>query len=402
MRTTFISATVLMALIYSPAGGQDTATSRGSEASGGDGNKIAQLKIGVIDDKGKVVPGAEVNIFRPSGRGSYLGIGKHALTDEKGTTAFTLEPGEYLASASAHGYAYSLGQPVTAERGKTATVKLSLVMLPRMIGVVRDADGLPVSDAIIRIGSRGLVSADGDAKSDANGRFELPYAWGPKSEKPQFIILARNAKSGLARLIDVEDPNRPIEIALKPGAVLTGLVVGEDGKPLAMANVSTKYEGLSLSRAMEADTDFMEANTDAKGRYRINNMFPGEITLTARVDGFGPGVAHVKVEDGKKEIEVEDFALKAASLTITGIIKDPNGQPMDKVEIIAFIGGTTIHPEHFTTDKSGHFTITKLPEGKVFIQAMAGEFHGTAQAKAGDKNVQIVMQEGTKGSSNRP
>jgi hypothetical protein len=79
------------------------------------------------------------------------------------------------------------------------------------------------------------------------------------------------------------DEKGPVVVTLKPWAVVTGRLVGEDGKPLAGAEVALRFTEGGLDAGYRAATGDRTAKADADGRFRLDVPF-GD---TAFVIGFG-------------------------------------------------------------------------------------------------------------------
>ena len=93
----------------------------------------------VKDPQGASVPGATVNLY-PRERTSIL----RTTTDSTGNYRFEkLAPGEYLIEAAAQGFASVNAQQVTVERGKTATLDISLELSSVRSTVVVTASDTP-------------------------------------------------------------------------------------------------------------------------------------------------------------------------------------------------------------------------------------------------------------------
>src|SRR4029434_9470008 len=70
-----------------------------------------------------------------------------------------------------------------------------------------------------------------------------------------------------------------VDLRLKPGAILTGRVLAPDGRPAIGAEVAPVEEQPDMVR-------FKGAVTDADGRYRIEGIAPGKLSLEARHERY--------------------------------------------------------------------------------------------------------------------
>ncbi len=349
------------------------------------------LQVTVTDDKGRPVPGATVRLTPQTSPGAYSASGG-TPTDDKGVTSFRAEPGAVRVSAYARGFKYgsTSEESISIEDGKTAQTKIELTPLPAIQGIVRDADGKAVEGAsVVAIGQNFMGHST--SRTDANGRFDLSYeTYGGPDSKTEIKLVVRHPGRALAAAVDIQEPNKPLEITLKPGATLKGLVVDEEGKPLA--KVKVVYSGAGASHSFGPSGAGADATTDEQGNYQIKGLPPGVYSVEVSAAGFGKGVARAEAAEGKADVEVEKIALQAAKMSITGVVTDPNAQPVAGATVLARGEG---QPDHgvVRTDKSGKFTIDKLVEGKVRLRVSGGKgLGGSAEAQAGDKDVEIIVQ----------
>ncbi len=107
-----------------------------------------------------------------------------------------------------------------------------------------------------------------------------------------------------------------------PGA-LSGRVVSSGGKPLADISVRVRTHGGRVRSAP------LSARTDTDGRYRLEGLTPGFITvnLVGRSSGYAnPPLKNVRVIAGET-VENFDFELLLSG-TVRGVVKRRDGKPL--------------------------------------------------------------------------
>lgn len=281
----------------------------------------------VKDGKGEPVAGARVrtrpalgNLFRGGPGGGGAGAGARMvealqtradLTDAQGR--FRLEgvgsAVEWTVEAEAEDYVLAQSARLKVLPGETKEVELVLAGGATLGGRVVGEGGTWVSGARVRVGTleeaeaaRPFLSAWEARRmldprvffTDAEGRFLVPNL------KPGRILVQveqegyvtyckRNLTLSADQVLDSH------MISLSKGEVVEGVVKGADGRPLAGALVfvtSRRNPGAQgANEAGGADTSEsvepqMSVQTDAEGRFRIENVAPG---LWSVVVGFAAG-----------------------------------------------------------------------------------------------------------------
>jgi hypothetical protein len=144
---------------------------------------------------------------------------------------------------------------VQFDRGQTRT------------GVVLDPDGKKLTG--VRAGG---LTAMGGNRTLADGSFNA-LALNPG--QPRLIVFAHKERNLVGHVRLGADAREPVQVRLQPGAVLTGRLLDDDGKPLPGITVSAGYR----SNATRWLSDEMSAShpvvSDAGGRFRVECIFPG-------------------------------------------------------------------------------------------------------------------------------
>jgi uncharacterized GH25 family protein len=314
------------------------------------------------------------------------------LTDKDGVGQIRLSPGEYtLNNVYKQGYSSRIEQQgVTIENGKTTRLEIQLKGQPKITGVVRDKEGKPLDGVKIQA----MPMGGGMAISTTKGKFEIawtPERWGG-SEELTYYLIARYEKNNLAEAVKINEDTKQVEIKLKDGLIFTGKVVDPNKNPIADADITILLKTINYSSSIA------RAKGDKEGRFEINAI-PSDpnYDILASADGFGTR----NVEIGKPKAENNRFdagqlELLVANLSVTGVVVEPNNQPVADADISSHGEGQPLG--HSTkTDKDGKFIVEKVCEGEINIYASVRRkenFSGSVNTEGGAKDVKIVVSEG--------
>ncbi len=315
-------------------------------------------------------------------------------SDAEGIARMRLMPGTYqMQGVYKQGYTYD-GRPqdITIEEGVTKRMAVTLKETPKIRGVVRDPDGVPVAGARIRV----LPVGREDVTSDAEGRFEA--AWerrGWDEEGTIFCLLARHVGRNLAAAVEISESIEALDVNLEAGVTLTGRVVDPNGRGIAGARIRPMMNlsdwGSPLSRnPMEAD---------GNGSFEIRAVPAGHrYSVDAYADGYGSQdrrVESMNAVDGR--LDVGTLKLPVANLSISGRIVDVEGHPVADATIEGYGEG---QPSRCNTqaDTEGNFTLEGVCGGRIHLQANTQQGRRRLSAHVvtdgGAENITIVVREG--------
>lgn len=304
----------------------------------------------VTDPDGKPIVGAQV-IAVAGGRGMSMARSMQremSLTDERGM--YTIDT---LSSGSSYRFGVvAKGFPPTYEVSETRIDKdlerdFTLVKGGNLSGVVTDeSTGKPVEGARVAVyvgemgwGGRAKPGAKASADvrmTDKDGRFSFEAITpGPVSsavvQKPGYVSasFSRWPPPGNQWPAVEADATTEVTCTLKRGGVVSGVVKTKvGGEPVAGAEVTLMGTGWAAMGSMWIGTP--SATTGADGRYELVGVQPGKYALLTMADGFSPpgGEKGVEIEMGAGGgTTTQDFELISAGV-VTGIVKDPNGEPI--------------------------------------------------------------------------
>ena len=248
---------------------------------------------------------------------------------------------------------------------------LSVVLAPAatLVGRVLDDAGAPLPGAAVRLHWRdhlpgapeGHLPGGGQAAAvtDEEGRFELGEI------RPGPVEIAASA----ARFIDSESRRvvaqigEPLQLTfqLQRGATLHGVVLTEDGDPVADAHVVVSGAG---------------AGTDAEGAYAIDGVRPGEhVRGRAIHPGHGRVTRDLEVLPGDNQV---DWTLPAGAAVSGVVVTAADGEPVPGAQV-ELAGPEGIPVFDAVSDGAGAFRFPALPEGRYVLAAAAP---GLARAEA--------------------
>ena len=155
-------------------------------------------------------------------------------------------------------------------------------------GVVQDGTtGQPLADAQVTLSTTGADPEDAVARTDGNGRFGFGYV-------PAGKYLLHASFDGYApAVLGGDNPGRPPErlelhpgeartnivLQLKPVGTISGTVMNASGDPVQGAQVVILQRVYRRGKPAWNRSGF--ANTDDKGRYRMDGVFPGKYVVEA-------------------------------------------------------------------------------------------------------------------------
>lgn len=228
-------------------------------------HEAATLRGVVVDDQGRPVPSFEVAIdrVRPGAPFSLGTAGSDGAFELAG-----LLDGDWRVRVGAPGLAQA--EPCIVTLPAAMPVVVALVSLPVVEGTVVESRGFPVPEARI-LSSVFLFDLQEVGVADANGAFRVPVPIGPVK------LLASHPWLGTSQSAPLElGPGEVVggvTLVLDLPAVLRGVVVDAEGRPLAGTGVRLTRTSGDLAR---------HVLTDAEGRFVLDGLFAGEAELEIR------------------------------------------------------------------------------------------------------------------------
>ena len=313
----------------------------------------------VLDVAGRPVADATVTVAAL--RGSLERM-THTATD--GTFAFAAVPDGVVVTASmGDDDDLRIARTTTAvpESGK-ATVTLTLPDLRPPLDVhVRDDRGYPVDAAQISVGSVDpAVPFRTTVFTDARGDTTIPGARGIA------LRLEVTSPGHASLVVQWTGDDASTEITLEPSESLTGAVrESRSGTPIRGAEVT-----------LYADVGARHSATDADGKFKFDDIAPGEAHLRVRAAGRVTRERAVTIEDRTSHVEDVGYVELDEEGIVEGTVVDDGGNPVagarvGKDHVPTYVPATSHDTSYALTDVRGRFHLGGLEDGVVTIEAYA-------------------------------
>jgi hypothetical protein len=326
----------------------------------------------VIDARNAPVAGARVRLL--GGPPSELLGDTAAAWTTRGDGKFTFQAGDDgVLEASYRGarglarveWYRSVRLPLVIEIGRAAPLDATIT------GHVRDADGAPVADAVVRAVPSGpsIVASTVYATSGGDGGFALVgvdhFAYDVIAELEDRIPATRS---------NVLGGTRNVELVLDPGQALAGRVVDRRGAPAPAFTVVARWRtGVARTVATSASV------IDPQGRFTLR-VRPGDYELVA----LGRGCAHtapIVAAAGASELSL---VLEHGASVRGRVIAADDGAPIPGATIACELPGLGRYraPGELavTTAADGSFELTELTDGPVELRVRADGFHARIES----------------------
>jgi hypothetical protein len=151
---------------------------------------------------------------------------------------------------------------------------------------------------------------------------------------------------------------------------VAGTVVGEDGAPVASADVALQ------SRSFRGPPPVVETGPD--GRFRVEHIQPGNVTVVAEAEGFVAGREETEVLAG---VGAEVMIRLARGGTVVGVVRGLAGSELEKTQINSDRGG------YARPAADGGFELSGVEPGEREIVAHA-------RATGRSRSVRVVVPKG--------
>ncbi len=230
------------------------------------------------------------------------------------------------------------------------------------VTVVRASDRRPIADAEVEV--RGLVVRTSATGSDGIAPVANVPAGG-------YEIVARAPGYAPARTyarLAAGETDR-IELALRPGAAVSGVVVDDAGAPVAGAAV---LFASASDWSAAANPRFDAATSDARGRFRFDALPRGTFRFTARLAPSAPGTSGLVELDGRTERTGVEIRL-APGAAVAGRVVDGAGRAVPNATVRVAVAASSARferPRETFADDSGAFELTGLPRKALNVVAL--------------------------------
>jgi len=339
----------------------------------------------VLDEHDAPVAGADV--WLTSRHLDWLGLSPVGRTDAAGRFHLRDVPATQSLGASAPGRAPS--KLVDLELAEAASPLAVVLRLDEpgaaLAGRVLDAHGAPVAEASVCVGWKqppdfrrdGTVAerwTPRAVRSDAGGRFRLE---GLAPGVVSVAVRAPDAPPWSSTLELTAGATAALDVELQASATLEGTVRDVQGAPVARAFVRVFAWALApnyLAMGQYDDPSVFGSPltlTDADGRYRLENVWPGEVYAYASPPRAGDDFhAEFHAEAVLRTTGGATLAwnpVLGPGRTVRGRVRYADGEPMPGVFVSAVEAGAA-ERRTLTADDAGRFEFFCLPPGPFRIQ----------------------------------
>jgi len=354
------------------------------------------VRVTVVDPQDVPLPGATVELRQQSGPlgGGLLQLQqafggadpnrptRRDTTDPGGVAEFrSLTPGnQYVLTASHPGYSRTELPYVNipAQGESRETLKLNVGYGVR--GYVRDLGNAPIAgarlllDNVVYFGMLGTRSPDLlEAVTNQDGYYEIASV---EAGTRNLTCEARGFGTRIEMNLNFPDPSGPIllkDFHLDAGHVIQGRVIAPNRSAVPNAHIEVyNYDQTNTSRGF--------AVTDAGGKFRIEDLGPGEYMLTAAAAGFSlERMNRVAVDGPILEIQLAQQGCAQGRVVDSGT-QVPLSEFTCAVRMVS--PGTTIYGRamqqaDFRNAKDGAFELCGLEPGTYVAQASASGYAPT-------------------------
>ncbi len=185
----------------------------------------------------------------------------------------------------------------------------------------------------------------------------------------------------------INEDTRAIDVNLEPGVIVTGEVVGSDGKTIGNTRILMKLQDSAWQSILRP----IILESDAEGRFEIRALPPGyEYALSTRSMGYREGRINVQPDDVRdNRVDGVSIVLARGEFSISGVVVNASGRPVTDAEVFCYGEGQPRN--RVKTGADGKFTLEGVFKGQLTVQGTAYGLYGLADAEAGATNVRIML-----------
>jgi protocatechuate 3,4-dioxygenase beta subunit len=289
-------------------------------------------------------------------------------------------------------------------------------------GTIRDPRGRALAGVPVVAWSertQGTLAEGGDrsAISDTNGHYRIEVAGNARYEVIPYVAEIFQFDHTPADLRRAKSAT--LNFSARPVRFTTGVVTGDEGKPVAGAMVTMLTDRSPVVYA-HFSTRWPIAITDAAGRYRLRSSEPPNPEMAGLADSAAvlPQIRAVAIVPGYAATTSEKFALNkvpsridirlSRGLELAGRVTLADGQPVENASIVAAEaragdenGALSVALSYntlrawTTSDKDGQFAI-RVQDQPHTLGIWKEGFAGTnvSNVRAGDRNIVVTLDRG--------
>lgn len=276
--------------------------------------------------------------------------------------------------------------PFAQAKNAASTSNPPLPAMAQIDGKVLDASGQPIAG--LQIDAQGELEFGGGAEvSGDDGRFTFHIPPGPS------YFFASHPKSGGPRTDQVELQN--IEAGKRYELLLTAYRGSISGRVLDANGSALRDVHVMAAPQKHWRFALPTARTDSAGQFEVEGLFPSDYKFQLQVSE-GPWRDAGATISLKRDESITDIRLiysDTAGLTISGVVNDPQGNPIDHARVSAH--QDRIGFEEWTwSNPNGTFEIQSLQEGEFIVRASHKTYTASnaLTVNAGADGLVMIMQ----------
>lgn len=357
----------------------------------------------VTDSEGNALEGAEVTIGDEQSallaRFGDTGAGEpDTLSDATGFFRLSdLAPDTPIALIVARrGYVTEAVSSVRLPRAEPLTVALEAAS--DVSGWILDGDGSGIAGASVRLnqslggisfGRRGpqemTVAVE---ESDGDGYFLFE---GVSPGKSSIVAKAAGFREG--RLGELEVPQgehlADLELTLEVGAAIVGQVFAPDGRPAIGARVGV------VTEERQPTSFFDRVTTDGEGRYRLEGLAPGTVSIEADHEDHARVVRDAEVRTGDNALDLRF----EGGVEVSGRVVDGEGTPIADATVQIHPPGRRWGGSQGRSESDGSFVVSGVSDGDHELSAYGDGFaagEGQPLRVAGEpiSGIELLLERG--------
>ena len=361
--------------------GRITGTARDAQ----DGHPLTDFLVSYEADRGGGLRTAMMGAAGVGGRAAAGGPGQPVeVNSGDGTFAIEDVPaGTWSVVVQAKGYQRAHTGGVVVEEGATAAgVEVRAAKGAALKGHVVDAlTGAPVANATASVaaagsapgfGGAGAAASDGDATTDADGRFELA---GVATGK-QTLHVTQPDYTDASQAVEVTGDEAAVEVRMTQGGVLAGAVVSDAGGPVPGATVSLAEAGGGGGFGFGPGAGAQQTMSDGAGQFSFDHLGAGRYTATATLGSNTSAPAEVVLQAGQSQQGVT-LQLQAG-VTIQGTVSGLPAAMVNGMTVTA--AGADSYTGSMRVGADGGFEFDNVPVGVVTLRGTATDPSGSTRS----------------------
>ncbi|WP_224240722.1 carboxypeptidase-like regulatory domain-containing protein [Hyalangium gracile] len=242
---------------------------------------------------------------------------------------------------------------------------LNLGQALHMEGTVRDETGQPVEGATVSVSPDRGYFRFWEFVTKADGRYRV----GPMEPGTyEFDIKRSGYVEVLSEEHELEQGGKPVDLTLRRAAIVSGVVVDEEGSPVADIR-------LQLDRSSEDSEESSPrgdtATSDAQGRFSLDA--PGAGAWDLRIDDKRFISQRLSIQAPASDLRV----ILRRGATVVGTVTDEHAVAQASVSVTLWVEvteqGEASSVRHARTDSQGRFTLRGLRPGRFMVEAKADQ-----------------------------